>query len=109
MFKRFNDGVARGEAAMATCMLAPDAGGGVCAGPRCATWPTSAFAWANAGLEQIDWADFILTKGTLWLAFLGASLAVHANKHVAIDIVPRYLPPRGRTASARRWSAWSAP
>jgi TRAP-type C4-dicarboxylate transport system permease small subunit len=54
------------------------------------------FAWANAGLAWLDWADFILSKGTLWVAFLGASLAVHADKHVAIDIVQRFVNPKLR-------------
>ena len=56
------------------------------------------FEWANSGLAWLDWADFILTKGTLWVAFLGASLAVHADKHVAIDIVHRLLSPKTRMA-----------
>lgn len=54
------------------------------------------YQWANAALAWLDWADFILTKGTLWVAFLGASLAVHADKHVAIDIVHRLIGPRVR-------------
>lgn len=56
------------------------------------------FQWANAGLAWLDWADFILSKGTLGIAFLGASLAVHADKHVAIDIVRRFIGPRARLA-----------
>lgn len=54
------------------------------------------FAWANAALGYIGWADFILSKGTLWLAFLGASLAVHSDKHVAIDALPRLVSPKAR-------------
>jgi TRAP-type C4-dicarboxylate transport system permease small subunit len=54
------------------------------------------FGWANAGLAWLDWADFILTKGTLWVAFLGASLAVHADKHVAIDLIQRLINPKAR-------------
>lgn len=54
------------------------------------------FTWANAGLAMLDWADFILSKGTLWLAFLGASLAVHSDKHVAIDALPKLVSPRAR-------------
>jgi TRAP-type C4-dicarboxylate transport system permease small subunit len=54
------------------------------------------FGWANAGLTWLDWADFILSKGTLWVAFLGASLAVHADKHVSIDIVQRFVNPKAR-------------
>ena len=33
------------------------------------------FEWANVALSSLDWADFVIQKGTLWLAFLGASLA----------------------------------
>lgn len=93
--KRFNDGLARGEAALAMGMLL--------------LMIVVAFAqallrnltnlgvtWANQGLAWIDWADFILSKGTLWLAFLGASLAVHSDKHVAIDALPKLLSPRVR-------------
>jgi TRAP-type C4-dicarboxylate transport system permease small subunit len=96
LLKRFNDGLARGEAALAVGMLL--------------LMIVTAFAqalfrnltligvgWANAALEWLSWADFILSKGTLWLAFLGASLAVHADKHVAIDLVPRLLNAKGRT------------
>src|SRR5690606_16536846 len=47
-------------------------------------------------LGYIGWADFILSKGTLWLAFLGASLAVYSDKHVAIDALPRLVSPKAR-------------
>ncbi|MDB4976452.1 MAG: transporter small permease [Myxococcaceae bacterium] len=93
--KRFNDGLARGEAALAMGMLL--------------IMLVVAFAqallrnltnlgvgWANAGLAWLDWADFIISKGTLWLAFLGASLAVHGDKHINIDILPRLVSPRAR-------------
>jgi TRAP-type C4-dicarboxylate transport system permease small subunit len=53
-------------------------------------------SWANAALEELGFADFILSKGTLWLAFLGASLAVRGDKHIAIDIVPRLVSPKAR-------------
>ncbi len=52
--------------------------------------------WANVALGWLDWADFVLSKGTLWLAFLGASLAVHGDKHIAIDILPRMVSPSAR-------------
>jgi TRAP-type C4-dicarboxylate transport system permease small subunit len=93
--KRFNDGLARGEAALAMGMLL--------------LMLVVAFAqallrnltnlgvgWANAGLAWLDWADFIISKGTLWLAFLGASLAVRGDKHISIDILPRLVSPRAR-------------
>jgi TRAP-type C4-dicarboxylate transport system permease small subunit len=53
-------------------------------------------SWANTALEELGFADFILSKGTLWLAFLGASLAVRGDKHIAIDIVPRLVSPKAR-------------
>jgi hypothetical protein len=52
--------------------------------------------WAHAGLSAIEGADSFLQKGTLWLAFLGASLATHEDKQIAIDILPRIAPPRLR-------------
>ena len=53
-------------------------------------------SWANTALEELGFADFILSKGTLWLAFLGASLAVRGDKHIAIDVVPRLVSPKAR-------------
>ena len=55
-------------------------------------------SWANGALHSIEWADQFLMKGTLWLAFLGASLATHDEKHIGIDILPRLAPPKIRAA-----------
>jgi TRAP-type C4-dicarboxylate transport system permease small subunit len=52
------------------------------------------FDFANAVLERMTWADSFLQKGTLWLAFFGASLSTFDEKHIAIDILPRLSPPR---------------
>lgn len=95
MLKRFNDGLARGEAALAVWMLLLML---IVAFAQAVLRNLTLFGvgWANAALEWLSWADFILQKGTLWLAFLGASLAAHADKHVAIDIVPRMMGPKGR-------------
>ncbi len=49
---------------------------------------------ANDALGHFSWADPVLQKGTLWVAFLGASLATHGDKHIAIDVVHRIVPPR---------------
>lgn len=93
--KRFNDGLARGEAALATGMLLLML---VVAFAQALLRNLSNYGigWANLALGWLDWADFIISKGTLWLAFLGASLAVHADKHISIDIVPRLVSPRAR-------------
>jgi len=48
--------------------------------------------WANSALEHFLWADVFLQKGTLFLAFLGASLATRDEKHIAIDVAHRILP-----------------
>lgn len=52
--------------------------------------------WAQSILESLDWADTFLQKGTLWLAFIGASLATYHDKHIAIDVLPRLVSPAVR-------------
>lgn len=52
--------------------------------------------WANDLLTDIGWADSLLRKGTLWLAFLGASLATYYRKQIAIDTLVRMAPPRSK-------------
>jgi TRAP-type C4-dicarboxylate transport system permease small subunit len=54
------------------------------------------FDWANLALEHMEWADSFLQKGTLWLAFFGASLSTYDEKHIAIDVLPRIAPPRAK-------------
>jgi TRAP-type C4-dicarboxylate transport system permease small subunit len=54
------------------------------------------FDWANLALEHMEWADSFLQKGTLWLAFFGASLSTFGEKHIAIDVLPRIAPPRAK-------------
>jgi TRAP-type C4-dicarboxylate transport system permease small subunit len=53
-------------------------------------------AWAQWLLESLSWADSFLQKGTLWLAFLGASLATYQDKHIAINVLPKLASPRAR-------------
>jgi TRAP-type C4-dicarboxylate transport system permease small subunit len=57
-------------------------------------------SWAARLLEGMAWADAFLQKGTLWLAFLGASLATYENKHIGIDALVRLR--TGRTATLLR-------
>jgi hypothetical protein len=95
LLKRFNDGLARGEAAIAVGMLLLMI---VVAFAQALFRNLTNFGmgWANVALSWLDWADFILSKGTLWLAFLGASLAVYEDKHVAIDMLPKLVSPKTR-------------
>jgi TRAP-type C4-dicarboxylate transport system permease small subunit len=57
--------------------------------------------WASRMLEASAWADPFLQKGTLWLAFLGASLATHDDKHLAIDLITKVVPARVAPAILR--------
>ena len=50
--------------------------------------------WAADMLYDMAWADSFLRKGTLWLAFLGASMATYYSKHIGIDVLVRIAPPR---------------
>lgn len=52
--------------------------------------------WANTLLTDMEWADSFLRKGTLWLAFVGASVATHKHKHIAIDVLLRIAPLRSK-------------
>jgi TRAP-type C4-dicarboxylate transport system permease small subunit len=54
--------------------------------------------WAADMLYDMEWADSFLRKGTLWLAFLGASMATYYGKHIGIDILVRIAPPRATFA-----------
>lgn len=42
------------------------------------------------------WAEPLSRMGVLWLALLGALGATRQRQHIAIDAVPRLLPPRAR-------------
>jgi C4-dicarboxylate transporter DctQ subunit len=48
----------------------------------------------------LPWADIILRHMVLWAGFLGASMATRQGRHIAIDVVSRFLP-----VQARRWLA----
>jgi TRAP-type C4-dicarboxylate transport system permease small subunit len=48
-------------------------------------------AAARALLGRLDWVDVFLQKGTLCIAFLGASLATHHDKHIGVDLLPRLM------------------
>ena len=52
--------------------------------------------WAVEQSGRLDWVEWLLRKGTLWLAFLGMSLAAHHGRHVRFERVLRDAPPRAR-------------
>lgn len=91
--KWLDRGLARGEAALAALALLVMIV--VAAGQALLRNLTNFdLAWANEALGAMSGADSFLQKGTLWLAFLGASLATHEERHIAIDILPRIAPPK---------------
>jgi TRAP-type C4-dicarboxylate transport system permease small subunit len=98
LLKRFDEGIARGEAAIATAFLiSMIIAGAVQALCRFGATRLGMEA-ANEALNSLGWVDTLLQKGTMWLAFLGASLATRDHRHIAIDIVPRLLPHKARMA-----------
>lgn len=64
----------------------------------------------------LDWAEPVSRAGVLWLALLGALGATRTGKHIAIDALPRALPPaaqrvlwaiaQGAAAVVALWLAW---
>jgi TRAP-type C4-dicarboxylate transport system permease small subunit len=90
LLKQFDDGIARGEAALAVgFLLTMIALGTIQALLRNVATVGDGIQWANDALAELAWIDEFLKKGTLWLAFLGASLATREEKHIAIDVLPR--------------------
>lgn len=44
------------------------------------------------------WAEAVSRQGVLWLALLGALSATREKKHISIDALPRFLPPKSHQA-----------
>jgi TRAP-type C4-dicarboxylate transport system permease small subunit len=44
----------------------------------------------------LEWAEPVSRMGVLWLALFGALGAARSHRHIAIDALPRLLPPLGR-------------
>jgi TRAP-type C4-dicarboxylate transport system permease small subunit len=94
--KRFDEGLARGEAVIATLFLVAMVLAG-CAQALMRHFATDwQAAWANGALGHLEWVDGFLQKGTLWLAFLGASLATREGRHIGIDLLPRLAPQKAK-------------
>jgi TRAP-type C4-dicarboxylate transport system permease small subunit len=81
ILRRIDDGIARLEGWVVVTFLI----GIVIVG----TFQTLLRNVFDAGFE---WADEALRWATLWVAFLGASLATHRRKHIALDVATRLFP-----------------
>ncbi|MCB9612946.1 MAG: TRAP transporter small permease [Sandaracinus sp.] len=95
--RRFDAGLARGEAAIATVVLLSLV---VVAAIQSflRNMADQGFAWANDALSSMAWGDPFMEKATLWLAMFGASLATYHSKHIGIDVVARVVGPKPRAA-----------
>ena len=47
----------------------------------------------------LEWAEPVSRMGVLWLALFGALGAARSHRHIAIDALPRLLPPLWRRAA----------
>lgn len=56
---------------------------------------TSQIVMRNAFGSGLIWADEALRLMVLWLALAGAVAAARADKHIAIDVLSRFLPETG--------------
>lgn len=54
------------------------------------------------------WADPLLGMGLLWLTMLGALAATGDRRHIVIDLVGHFCPPRVRAAAARVTALFAA-
>jgi TRAP-type C4-dicarboxylate transport system permease small subunit len=92
VLKRFDDGLARGEATLAGLVLLSM----VLFAAVQVVVDNSAVrfeaVWAQDLKSYLQWIDDYLERATVMLAFLGASLAVRENKHILIDALVRVLP-----------------
>ena len=81
-------------------------------------------ALAQIGLRMffgagIEWAEPVERMGVLWLALMGALGATRERRHIAIDALPRLLPPKlhraawaltqiatGAICAVPAWTGW---
>jgi len=51
----------------------------------------------NGFNSTILWVDILLRHLVLWTGFLGAALATSSERHINIDAITRFFPPRARS------------
>jgi len=51
----------------------------------------------NVFSTGLNWGDPFVRNLVLWVGFIGATLATKEGKHINIDIVPRGMPPLGKS------------
>lgn len=54
----------------------------------------------NCVHQGLSWADPLLRHLVLWTAMIGGSMATSAQRHLNMDALPRFLPPRMKTVTS---------
>ncbi len=52
------------------------------------------------GFGTLIWGDEAIRLMVLWIAMIGGIAAARENRHIAIDVLSRFLPDRSRSATA---------
>ncbi len=55
----------------------------------------------------IAWGDALVRVLVLWTGFIGATIAAREGKHICIDVVSRWLSPKGKNFAAITIDAFS--
>jgi len=50
----------------------------------------------NIFATGISWADPLVRNLVLWVGFVGASIATREGRHITINMIPPWMPPRGK-------------
>ena len=54
----------------------------------------------NFDFGTLVWADETINHAVLWIAMVAGVAAAREDRHISIDVLSRFLPPRGRAAIA---------
>ena len=50
----------------------------------------------NIFATGISWADPLVRNLVLWVGFIGAAIATREGRHITINAIPQWMPPRGK-------------
>lgn len=54
----------------------------------------------NFNFGTLVWADQTINHAVLWVAMIAGVAAAREDRHISIDVLSRFLPPRGRAGVA---------
>jgi TRAP-type C4-dicarboxylate transport system permease small subunit len=50
----------------------------------------------NLFATGLTWGDPLVRNLVLWVGFIGAAIATREGKHISIDVISQWVPPRGK-------------